>query len=374
MAENRQTWSRLRSASLIGVGALLGAALFPALGSAPARAAGATTITYSTPGEHEFTVPAGVTSVGVVAIGATGGAGTGGGGAGGDGAKVTGSVAVTPGEQLFAEVAVGGGAGASTTVPVGNVMVTVAGGDGGGETDLRTCRAAICALTATDSRVLVAGGGGGGAPGLGNIAGIRTAGKVPSVTFTPAFGGTAGFPPATACDADGFPGQDGQHGSGGGSAAAQQGKGGTCTAGGAGGSSGGVGVDGSPGTVGAGGNGGDNSATLSAGVGAGGGAGIFGGGGGDGVGSEGFFENGAGGGGSSCAPCAHTTSTNAVTNPSVGAAGGVSAALTLTDVVVVAPTVPSTGAGLEPWKAALALGGVLLAGLAIAGRRPEDIS
>jgi hypothetical protein len=151
------------------------AALAALLGlPAPGIAQGATgSQTYSTAGEHVFTVPAGVTSLQVTLIGGNGGGGrypTSTGGAGGQGATVTGTLAVTPGESLFAEVAGngengysegsgGGGSGGGGTG--GEIFFVKGGGGGGGASDLRTC-GLKCAGPSLPTRLLVAGGGGGG--------------------------------------------------------------------------------------------------------------------------------------------------------------------------------------------------------------------
>lgn len=108
------------------------------------------TITFASPGEHAFTVPAGVTAVTIAAVGARGG------NAGGSGATVTGSVAVTSGSTYYVHVARGGAA------------PTAGGGAGGGASDVASCGSADagCVLTgdpATDPRLIVAAGGGGGA-------------------------------------------------------------------------------------------------------------------------------------------------------------------------------------------------------------------
>ncbi len=145
-----------------------------ALGAAPV--AGATTTTFSSPGEQSFVVPAGITSVHLVAIGARGGSGaTSRGGAGGLGDRVEGDLGVTPGQVLYVDVggvggdasgtvpgaggANGGGLGGSGEVDGG----TVGGaGGGGGASDVRTAPGSL------QSRLLVAGGGGGGGAAGGN--------------------------------------------------------------------------------------------------------------------------------------------------------------------------------------------------------------
>ena len=133
------------------VGTLLCA--FAGPGPASATAAETATQPFTTAGEHAFTVPAGVTSVQVLAVGGHGGTGNGG-AAGGLGATATATLAVTPGETLYAEVAgdgepvtetafgfggYGGGGG-------GGVVFTLFGGvptagGGGGASDVRTCSA-----------------------------------------------------------------------------------------------------------------------------------------------------------------------------------------------------------------------------------------
>ncbi|WP_406273027.1 hypothetical protein OH779_36250 [Actinacidiphila glaucinigra] len=82
------------------------------------------TITFASPGEHAFTVPAGVTVVTITAVGARGG------NAGGSGATVTGSVAVTSGSTFYVHVARDGAA------------PTAGGGAGGGASDVATCGSA----------------------------------------------------------------------------------------------------------------------------------------------------------------------------------------------------------------------------------------
>ncbi|MER7578141.1 PxKF domain-containing protein [Streptomyces sp. NPDC126514] len=118
----------------------------PSLQVGCSRSGSVVTCRYTDQGEAAFTVPAGVTSVDVTA---TGGRGAGQGG--GIGATVSGTLGVTPGQPLYAEVNVGGGDGAYP---------------GGGASTIQTCRAGAsgCDLTgdpATDPRLVVAAGGGG---------------------------------------------------------------------------------------------------------------------------------------------------------------------------------------------------------------------
>src|SRR5262249_46472505 len=75
------------------------------------RTAAATSVSFTTQGEHTFTVPSGVTSLtNVIAIGGAGGGGGGGaGGTGGHGAKVTmPTLTMIPGETLYVEVGANG--------------------------------------------------------------------------------------------------------------------------------------------------------------------------------------------------------------------------------------------------------------------------
>jgi hypothetical protein len=218
------------------------------------------TCTFSPGPEGTFAVPAGVASVHVVATGQGGGApNIRGSGVGGPGAQVTADLGVRAGSTLFVEVAIGGGASAST-----------AGARGGGESDVRTCSItdASCPAvgTAQDPRLIVAGGGGGGGVGFGG--GCCTKGG----------DGGAGGVGTNTCN----PGTDGTAAA----VSGQGGKGGGCTSGGAGGSGFGPGGDGTASSGGSGGFGG------------GGGAGFFGGGGG----GSGVPESGGGGGGSSFGP------------------------------------------------------------------------
>ena len=67
---------------------------------------------FTVPGRHEWTVPAGVTSVSVVCIGG-GGAGSGGSGGGGGGLRWLNNIAVTPGAQVAVVVGAGGRAASS---------------------------------------------------------------------------------------------------------------------------------------------------------------------------------------------------------------------------------------------------------------------
>ncbi|MGW6413322.1 glycine-rich protein [Streptomyces vinaceus] len=167
-------WRRLaRRTVATAVALALPVAALGLTGAAPAAAA-EQSVVFTTPGEHAFIVPDGVTSLDITLIGAAGGNGTGlvicgpvdcdgeFPGQGGPGAAVSARMAVTPGQALYANVGTGGGHGGVHNSAAGSGD----GGDGGGASDIRTCPAADCPLTgspATDPRVAVAGGGGGGA-------------------------------------------------------------------------------------------------------------------------------------------------------------------------------------------------------------------
>lgn len=257
-----------------------------------AQAAETGSQTFTTVGEHAFVVPAGVTSVQVTLVGGNGGAGKGG-APGGVPATVTATLAVNPGETLYAEVAgdgqpasgvaneggYGGGASGGAASGFGGP----GGGGGGGASDVRTCPAsalpsACGGRLSLASRLIVAAGGGGGG---GN-------GQKPSSTA----GGNGG-----GGDQSGSPGHKDEIGDEGGS-------GGLRATLSAGGEAGGPNLECEPKTgercaLGGGlGNGGTGGSGVIGGGGGGGGGGVFGGGGGGG-GAESKSEpaNGGGGGG-----------------------------------------------------------------------------
>jgi hypothetical protein len=265
-----------------------------ALASAYASAASAAeTVSraFTTTGESELVVPAGVTSMQVNLVGGAGSPADGNGPLGGAGALVTATIAVTPGETLFVEV--GGYAG--VTSPDFPVEATNGGGAyggnyagaGGGATDVRTCSStpgnpldplACTGEQTLQTRLLVAGGGGGGG-GDSNEPGIR--------------GGTGGNAGSPGADGDAYEEFE-LEGGGGGAAATQS------AAGSAGDHSTAHGTQASAGQLGRGGNGGgDESGDYATAGGGGGGGGIFGGGGGGSGESEygGSPEAGGGGGG-----------------------------------------------------------------------------
>ncbi|MFL5823090.1 MAG: hypothetical protein ACJ764_06580 [Solirubrobacteraceae bacterium] len=258
------------------------------LGLAAAPAASATVVStqFSTLGQHRFVVPAGVRSVKAVLVGGSGGS------AynvfsvyvvpGGDGGVAAATVAVTPGQVLFAQVAGnglsgsanGGGGGAPGA---GHAGQRAGAGGGGGASVLRRCSIApasprYCGTgKVLSSRILVAGGGGG------------AGGDSDTPSQHGGEGGSAGAPAGGGL-ADGQgddPGQGGQPGDQ--SAGGQAGDISEPTA---------LPTDG---RLGVGGNGGGQWA----GGGGGGGAGLYGGGGGGGGQAAGAHGAGGGGGGGS---------------------------------------------------------------------------
>jgi hypothetical protein len=263
----------------------------------PGAATAATPVSqsFTTPGEHQFVVPPGVSNVQVELIGGYGGNGNGG-IPGGIPATATATLTVSPGEVLYAEVAGngqsaegqedrggygGGGDGGIRTFLFGSAP---AGGGGGGASDVQRCSGTATSEecgghSPISSRLLVAGGGGGG--------------------------GGNGLDPSTTAGGDGGS-ADHAGGAGAGDANSDAGGGGgsraTATAGGAAGASGACEPAASTGcaTKGEAGNGGTGGELD----GGGGRGGIFGGGGGAGggfalVGSapNQMLANGGGGGG-----------------------------------------------------------------------------
>ena len=258
--------------------ALCAAAL---LHPAGAQAGEVASQSYTQAGEHAFVVPPGVMSVQVTLVGGHGGAGNQG-QAGGVAATATATIAVTPGETLYAEVA-GNGAPATASgeglggYGGGNIGGEVyalfsgaaSGGGGGGASDVRTCSTAATGCQSLSSRLIVAagggGGGGGGYDGAAHVAGGP--------------GGSADI--------------SGNNGANDGTGDAPGTGGGRATSSAAG--TGGTGVSGGAGTLGAGGEG--ALTAFVGGGGGGGGGGIYGGGGGGGgLGNTGT-GNGSGGGG-----------------------------------------------------------------------------
>ena len=234
-------------------------------------AAAADTAVFSSTGvEQTFTVPAGVSSVQVVATGGRGGvtAPTGPSSAisGGAPARVSGVLAVTPGQVLYVEVGGDGAAGRDGSSPAsfngGGAGGRYAGAGGGASS---VASASRFASLAPDPRLVIAAGGGGGAVALNSAGGIGGGPDAAGAsTASGATGGRPGGPPAVS------------------------------STGGAGGA-----PDGASGGLGSGGAGGS---TPSAFYGGGGGGGGFTGGGGGGSGSAGSGGGGGGGGSSLAAP------------------------------------------------------------------------
>ena len=205
------------------------------------QAVGPQTTTYNSVGTNTFTVPAGVTSIQLTVIG--GGGGGGGndrlaGSPGRAGARVSGTLAVSPGQPLTISVGSGGAGGTSDqgSAPGGNGginslgysggrgsaagPVPISGGGGGGG-------AASAVLVNGSPAVIAAGGGGGGGggnhnPGQGVSPGGTSGGIAGSAGTTKggdgggAGGGGGGHPQGGAGgnvgggDVGGFSGADGQ--------------------------------------------------------------------------------------------------------------------------------------------------------------------
>ena len=319
------------------------------VGAPRAQAAETGSQTFTVAGEHPFVVPAGVTSVQAALVGGNGGAGFGG-ALGGTAATVTATLAVTPGETLYAEVA-GDGEPASAVNNLGGyggggaggerAFGGLGGGGGGGASDLRTCPAgaapsACAGHPSLASRLIVAGGGGGGGG----------TGFAPSSTA----GGAGG-----AADQSGTTGQTDAHGDVGGGRGLRA----TLSAGGeAGAPSGECNPEtgafcAAPGQLGVGGVGGSSFG----GGGGGGGGGVFGGGGGGG----GAFQiiemsnpangggGGAGGGASGVPAGASGVSSFSLVPTATGAEPSIAMSWTMPPPAAVtgaASAVTSTGATL----------------------------
>lgn len=288
-------------ATLIGILTTLAFALGASGASADECATG--TASFSFAGAEEcYEVGPGVTALDVVAVGAPGGTGAtwpslGAGGIGAKGARVSGTVAVVPGQVLYVRVGGAGAAGAWTKSAgfaaggfngggdggptyFGSMITFSGGGGGGGASDLRSCSALAVScpggVASLESRLLIAAGGGGGG-GAGTGPGGAGGGA-----------GELGLP-----GENGDPGGEGRFGFGGG--------GGDAAKGGVRGSVGsGCGLEDPKATDGQLGAGGAGETQWTGG--GGGGGGLYGGGGGGGGCGGGVSAGGAGGGGSSFGP------------------------------------------------------------------------
>lgn len=254
-------------------------------------------ITFSTPGETTWQVPAGVTVLDIKCWGAGGGGGGGGtvstgGPGGGGGFSYCSAVSVTPGETLTIEV---GGAGAPG-VYVG--ALSGGGGGGGGRSAVRR-----------GTTELVVGGGGGGGGGGDNSS--ATAGGAGG-----AGGGNTGGSGTASGNAGGAGGGTQSAGGAAGTGGAQAGVAGAADTGGRGGSNLGTGT--AAGGVTTGGQGGTGD-TGGFGGGGGGGGGLFGGGGGS---SSASGNAGGGGGGGGSNETSGTVEVNAQAAGRIGAGQG----------------------------------------------------
>lgn len=274
-------------------------------GAGPASA-GTNTVTFQQVGEHALTVPSGVTSLQVVAVGGKGGGSSH--NFGGFGARVSGSLAVQPGDVRYLVVG-------------GNGSPGDYGNGGGGASDVRT--APVSAGLSPDRRVLIAGGGGGAGRGLvsaidpmlgnggagaqpgqasvSNPQGTASGGGAAGVPAGTGAGGTAGYPRLTPTNGEaGLPGVLGVGGAG------------------AYWDAPGVVVKGYGGYNGGGLGGGHLIGDVLSLGGGGGGGGLQGGGGGGGmVLRTGWGGGGGGGGGSNLVPSGGTAGTDTSGTPSV---------------------------------------------------------
>ncbi len=255
--------------------ALLPTIAVAVLVAAPAQAA-PVSVTFDTVGESVFTVPVNVRSLDVSLTGARGGSRTGW-APGGRGATISGTLAVAPGQVLYALVGgrgtdVGPAAMSWDLQPGGFNGGGWGSAGGGGATDLRTESGSLA------SRLAVAGGGGGTG---WNMDGARPAGGDAGAAGADPSGGDAG------------------------------GKPGTQTAGGPAGTLSPGGADGTGGALGQGGH--VKGANF---PGGGGGGGYYGGG--SGAGMQPCAQcnrNGGGGGGSSLVPAGWTSGLAALIDP-----------------------------------------------------------
>jgi hypothetical protein len=281
-----------------GMRAALGAALLLAgvLSAGPAaQATQAAQVSFTTPGEHPWTVPSGVTKLHAVAIGGAGGRSIA--APGGAGAKVTADVTVTPGQVLHAYVGGRGGDAGTGTVPAGATPGATAGGTAGAGATMLGNIGGWGALTGPFAPY--AGGGGGGS-GSGLTTCLLTPTSCdPRTGFLVAAGAGGGAGTGTAGGDGGLP----NGGSGGGPA----GGGGADIGGGGRGGGGGFGDPGDDytGTAGAGGTPDQfrSPGTVYYGGGGGAGGGGYGsGGGGVADASDGQATGGTGGGGGGSYP------------------------------------------------------------------------
>jgi hypothetical protein len=234
---------------------------------------------FTTVGNSNFVVPAGVTSISAVTVGGGGGGArstSGGSGAAGGDLRYSTSIAVTPGETITVTVGAAGGAAATTggsggftrIVRVSNsaVLLSAAGGGGGRTTSTPA------AQNGTSSTIAGNIGGGNGGRAQTNTATTNTSG-----------GGGAG-------------GYSGNGGNGGvGAVAGTAGAGGGGGGGGGAGSSGTAGNGGGVGILGAGANGTAGSSLNAGGAGSDGSGQSFGGGGRGSDNTTGGANGGSGG-------------------------------------------------------------------------------
>ncbi|MEA2341050.1 MAG: hypothetical protein QOG11_1127 [Solirubrobacteraceae bacterium] len=147
-----QRVGRRRAVAAVAAGLAMAGAL------AGAQAAQAGGVVYTTPGQHPWTVPSGVTKLRVIIVGGAGGKGAG--APGGAGAQVVADVVVNPGQPLIAGVGALGQDAGQAQLPAGVPGGATSGGAGG--TGLSRLGGAGGWGWLTGTYATNAGGGGGG--------------------------------------------------------------------------------------------------------------------------------------------------------------------------------------------------------------------
>ena len=187
---NAVGWKRFRPA-LVGISAIALWVTWLVVGGTTAAQAAVTYATFTVPGIHLWTVPAGVTKITFTVYGASGGGASDGGnppsiiGVGGAGGAVRGTFKVKPGEVF--EIVVGALGCNNTATTCSNALIGGAGSPGqglfaplggawgGGASDVRvggTSNACAAAMSCGSSdRIIVAGGGGGAGYAVGSDGG-----------------------------------------------------------------------------------------------------------------------------------------------------------------------------------------------------------
>ncbi|MGZ6978188.1 MAG: hypothetical protein ACXVJW_08785, partial [Acidimicrobiia bacterium] len=331
---------------------LAGLAVVGTLNAPPAAATNTVTAAFSPAlsctGWSSVTVPTGLVSATFTTYGAGGAGGDtsgGTGGSGGKGAKITGTLAVSAGQVLWAKVGCGGlgtGAGGPGYV-AGGATTGVQGGGGGGATAL--CVGTVTAACGSGTVLAVAGGGGGGGAGTSCVSNQNGGAGGDGNSGTASTGGTSGENTGNGkgggAGANGGGGDpSGRGGGGAGGTGTVPGQGGTVPANGIAGAGGAGAANSTPGSSGVAGpvnptppavapaTGTGGAGVNQNSVASGGGGGGLAGGGGGGSGKNSQFAcigqwDGAGGGGAGS-----SWVKSSVTSPDFSANGGGTAACT----------------------------------------------